>query len=57
LPPPKLASEFYTESEMASFNKVKKKTRKLRKKQKAVTADDLLPLPGDQGQDLAKKYR
>ena len=41
------AAEFYTDTEMQSFNKVKKKVRKIRKKQKAITADDILPLPGD----------
>ncbi|KAF0289979.1 U4/U6.U5 tri-snRNP-associated protein 1 [Amphibalanus amphitrite] len=46
MPAPKIASEFYTEAEMASFKKVKKKVRKVRKKG-ILKADDLLPLADD----------
>lgn len=42
LPPPRIASEFLTPEEMA-FKKVKRKVRKIRKKN--VTASDLVPLP------------
>ncbi|XP_037077289.1 U4/U6.U5 tri-snRNP-associated protein 1-like [Pollicipes pollicipes] len=44
MPAPRVASEFYTEGEMASFKKVKKKVRKVRKRGRALRADDLLPL-------------
>ncbi|KAK2184317.1 hypothetical protein NP493_270g02007 [Ridgeia piscesae] len=47
LPPPILATEYYTEHEMEGFKKTTKKTRKIRKKPKMLTADDLLPLAGD----------
>jgi len=51
LPPPTVASEFFTHAEMeeaAKFKKVAKKRRKLRKKV-TVTADDLLGLEDDAG--------
>ena len=51
LPAPSLASEFYTEEEMLSFKKVKKKVRKIRKKPKMLKADDLLPL-SDEPMDI-----
>lgn len=43
-----LASEYMTQEEAASFKKVKKKFRKIRKK-KTLKADDLLPLAEDEG--------
>lgn len=36
-----IASDYYTENEMAKFKKPKKKTKKLREKGKMFTADDL----------------
>jgi len=57
LPPPTLASEFFTHTEMeeaAKFKKVTKKKRKLRKKA-VVTADDLLGLEADAGNDRGSR--
>jgi len=57
LPPPTIASEFYTHDEMeveAKFKKVTKKKRKLRKKV-VVTADDLVGLEADTGADLGSR--
>ena len=54
LPEPQIASEFYTTEEM-SFKKVKKKVRKIRKKNKVVTADDLLPLSEAGSVDLGSR--
>ena len=56
LPAPQIAAEFFTAEEM-SFKKVKKKVRKIRKKNKVVTADDLLPLADDTaaGSDLGSR--
>ncbi|XP_051900915.1 U4/U6.U5 tri-snRNP-associated protein 1 [Pristis pectinata] len=42
LPQLKLASEFYTEEEMVTFKKTKRKVKKIRKKKTSVKADDLL---------------
>lgn len=39
----KIASEYYTEEEMAKFKKPKKKVRKLRSKGKLVTENDVKP--------------
>lgn len=36
-----LASDYYSEKELAKFKKPKKKVRKLREKEKILTADDL----------------
>lgn len=49
MPKPILASEYMTPEEMkaASFRKTKKKVRKIRKKDKALKADDLLALAED----------
>jgi len=55
IPTPKLASEFYSENEMESFNKVKKKVRKIRKKPKMMKADDILPLDDKPTQDFGKR--
>ncbi len=55
LPPPSLASEYLTQEEATSFKKVKKKVRKIRKKPKVVTADDLLPLGNEE--DMGSRRR
>lgn len=49
----KLASDTYTESEMASFKKPKKK--KVRKLRQKVEAKDLLPLDGDAARDHGRR--
>jgi len=57
LPPPTLASEFFTQAEMEEaekFKKVTKKKRKLRKKV-VVTADDLVGLEADSTNDLGSR--
>jgi len=57
LPPLTVASEFFTHAEMeevATFKKVTKKKRKLRKKV-VVMADDLLNLEADVGNDLGSR--
>lgn len=59
LPPPTVASEFFTHAEMeeaATFKKVTKKKRKLRKKV-VVTADDLLGLEDDAATNLGSRKR
>ena len=59
LPPPTVASEFFTHAEMeevATFKKVAKKKRKLRKRV-VVKADDLLGLEDDTGGgDLGSRW-
>ncbi|XP_038643397.1 U4/U6.U5 tri-snRNP-associated protein 1 [Scyliorhinus canicula] len=42
MPQMKLASEFYTEEEMVTFKKTKRRVKKIRKKEMALKADDLL---------------
>jgi U4/U6.U5 tri-snRNP-associated protein 1 len=59
LPTLTVASEYYTQAEMdaaATFKKVTKKTRKLRKRQR-VTADDLLGLEQTTEKDLGSRKR
>ncbi|XP_066466289.1 U4/U6.U5 tri-snRNP-associated protein 1-like [Tiliqua scincoides] len=44
----RLASEYFTPEEMnATFKKTKRRVKKIRKKEKPVKADHLLPLPGE----------
>ena len=59
LPAPILASEYYTEEEMTTFKKVKRKVRKMRKKPKIMRADDLMPLQddGEAPSDLGRRGR
>ncbi|XP_068280807.1 U4/U6.U5 tri-snRNP-associated protein 1, partial [Nyctibius grandis] len=49
LPPPRLAPEYLTAEEASgTFRKTKRRVRRLRRKEKPLRADDLLPLaPGD----------
>ncbi|XP_053693753.1 U4/U6.U5 tri-snRNP-associated protein 1 [Sabethes cyaneus] len=47
-----LASEYFNESELASFKKPKKKVRKIRQK---LRADDLLPMAAEPGHDLGSR--
>ncbi|KAF7238347.1 U4/U6.U5 tri-snRNP-associated protein 1 [Varanus komodoensis] len=50
VPSLRLASEYFTPEEMsATFKKTKRRVKKIRKKEKPVKADDLLPLPSDRG--------
>ncbi|XP_062892338.1 U4/U6.U5 tri-snRNP-associated protein 1 [Mobula hypostoma] len=42
MPQLKLASEFYTEEEMVTFKKTKRRVKKIRKKKTSIKADDLL---------------
>ncbi|GCC21343.1 hypothetical protein chiPu_0019812 [Chiloscyllium punctatum] len=42
MPQLKLASEFYTEEEMVTFKKTKRRVKKIRKKETRLKADDLL---------------
>ncbi|XP_078058913.1 U4/U6.U5 tri-snRNP-associated protein 1 [Mustelus asterias] len=42
MPQMKLATEFYTEEEMVTFKKTKRRVKKIRKKETSSTADDLL---------------
>ena len=57
LPPPILATEYYTNQEMEGFKKRTKKTRKIRKKPKILKADDLLPLAGSSTQSSDFRHR
>ena len=53
---PQVATEYYTQDEMmAKFKKVKKKVRKIRKKPKATTADDLL-IYGESVMDASRDH-
>lgn len=57
LPEPVLATDFYSQSEMAKFKKPVKKVRKIRK---AVKADDLLPLADEnlsQPSSLLRRFK
>lgn len=50
LPRLQLASEYFTPEEMdTTFKKTKRRVKKIRKKEKAVKAADLLPLAGESG--------
>uniref|UniRef100_UPI00398E920D U4/U6.U5 tri-snRNP-associated protein 1 n=1 Tax=Pristiophorus japonicus TaxID=55135 RepID=UPI00398E920D len=42
MPQLKVASEFYTEEEMVTFKKTKRRVKKIRKKETTIKADDLL---------------
>ncbi|XP_067877746.1 U4/U6.U5 tri-snRNP-associated protein 1 [Heterodontus francisci] len=42
MPQMKVASEFYTEEEMVTFKKTKRRVKKIRKKENTLKADDLL---------------
>ena len=57
LPPPILATEYYTNQEMEGFKKTTKKTRKIRKKPKILKADDLLPLAGNAAESSDFRHR
>ncbi|MBN3309430.1 SNUT1 protein, partial [Amia calva] len=43
-PGPRLASEYYTPDEMVTFNKTKRRVRKIRKKERPLKPEELLPL-------------
>ncbi|KAG9475337.1 hypothetical protein GDO78_003655 [Eleutherodactylus coqui] len=47
IPTLKLASEYYTPEEMVSFNKTKRRVKKIRKKEKSTLADELLFMKAD----------
>uniref|UniRef100_A0A674GRC7 Spliceosome associated factor 1, recruiter of U4/U6.U5 tri-snRNP n=1 Tax=Taeniopygia guttata TaxID=59729 RepID=A0A674GRC7_TAEGU len=59
LPLPRLASEYLSTEEMAvTFRKTRRRVRKLRKKEKPLRADDLLPTaPGDTQGDFGSRSR
>ncbi|XP_028658348.1 U4/U6.U5 tri-snRNP-associated protein 1 [Erpetoichthys calabaricus] len=52
-----LASEYYTPDEMVSFKKTKRRVKKIRKKEKPLKAEDLLPLGEEQQHDFGSRSR
>ncbi|KAG2469462.1 U4/U6.U5 tri-snRNP-associated protein 1 [Polypterus senegalus] len=52
-----LASEYYTTDEMVSFKKTKRRVKKIRKKEKPLKAEDLLPLGEEQRHDFGSRSR
>ncbi|XP_064359776.1 U4/U6.U5 tri-snRNP-associated protein 1 isoform X2 [Dromaius novaehollandiae] len=59
LPPPRLAPEYLAPHEEAvAFRKTRRRVRRLRRKEKPLRADDLLPLaPGDTRGDFGSRSR
>ncbi|KAM6389940.1 U4/U6.U5 tri-snRNP-associated protein 1 [Rhynochetos jubatus] len=59
LPPLRLAPEYLTPQEMSvTFRKTRRRVRRLRRKEKPLRADDLLPLaPGDTRGDFGSRSR
>ncbi|XP_061300365.1 U4/U6.U5 tri-snRNP-associated protein 1 [Pezoporus flaviventris] len=58
LPPLRLAPEYLTPQEMEPFRRQRRRVRRLRKKEKPLRADDLLPLaPGDTRGDFGSRSR
>ncbi|XP_064296383.1 LOW QUALITY PROTEIN: U4/U6.U5 tri-snRNP-associated protein 1, partial [Phalacrocorax carbo] len=59
LPPLRLAPEYLTPQEMSvAFRKTRRRVRRLRRKEKPLRADDLLPLaPGDTRGDFGSRSR
>ncbi|NWX41405.1 SNUT1 protein, partial [Steatornis caripensis] len=58
LPPLRLAPEYLTPQEMSvTFRKTRRRVRRLRRKEKPLRADDLLPLaPGDTRGDFGSRW-
>ncbi|XP_053304354.1 U4/U6.U5 tri-snRNP-associated protein 1 [Spea bombifrons] len=58
LPRLKIASEYYTPEEMVSFKKTKCRVKKIRKKEKAVRADEILAIaPSTKESDFGSRTR